>query len=189
VRVVDPGDPRWVRLRAIIEERSLLRGDFTLTSGRKSTYLFQLRQTTMLPEGQHLIGTLIEEFMRRVGVRSIGGLVVGAVPVVSAAAYASHLSGHPVDAFFVRKDPKPHGARELIDGTVADGANVLVVDDVTTSGGSIVKAIDNIRLEKPACTFEWALSVVDRDQGACEALAARNVRFAAIFTKYDFGIA
>jgi orotate phosphoribosyltransferase len=183
-----PGtDSRWRRLHAIIEARSVMRGDFTLSSGAKSTFLFQLRQTTMFPEGQYLIGTIVEEFMRKIGVRTIGGLEVGAIPIVSAVAFASFSSGHPVDAFFVRKQVKGHGARELMDGEVKEGAEVLMVDDVTTTGGSILKAIDNASTER-RITVRWALSIVDRDEGGAENLGARGIALASIFTKADFGL-
>jgi orotate phosphoribosyltransferase len=186
-QVLAPSDARWQRLRDIIETRSLLRGDFTLSSGAKSTFLFQLRQTTMFPEGQHLIGTIVEEFMRRIGVRTVGGLEVGAIPVVSAVAFASFTSGHPVDAFFVRKQVKGHGARELIDGELKEGAEVLFVDDVTTTGGSVLKAIDNAATER-RFTTRWALSIVDRDEGGARNLGARGIALASIFTKADFGL-
>jgi orotate phosphoribosyltransferase len=185
--VLPHSDQRWQRLRAIIESRSVMRGDFTLSSGAKSTFLFQLRQTTMFPEGQYLIGSIVEEFMRGIGVRAIGGLEVGAIPMVSAVAFASHSSGHPVDAFFVRKQVKGHGARELIDGEVADGADVLIVDDVSTTGGSILKAIDNASTER-SIKVRWALSIVDRDEGGAENLGARGIELASIFTKADFGL-
>jgi orotate phosphoribosyltransferase len=185
--VLAGSDQRWQRLRAIIEARSIMRGDFTLSSGAKSTFLFQLRQTTMFPEGQFLIGGIVEEFMRKIGVRAIGGLEVGAIPIVSAVAFASYSSGYPVDAFFVRKQVKGHGARELIDGEVKDGAEVLMVDDVTTTGGSILKAIDNASTER-RIKVRWALSIVDRDEGGAENLGVRDIALASIFTKADFGL-
>jgi orotate phosphoribosyltransferase len=186
--VIGKDDDRWRRLREIIETRSLLRGSFRLSSGATSNFLFQLRQTTMFPEGQFLIGSIVEEFMRKVRLQSIGGLELGAVPVVSAVSYASYLSQHPVDAFFVRKSPKSHGAKELIDGELKAGAAVLMVDDVTTTGGSIELAIDNMLMERPNCTVPWALSIVDRDQGAAEALGNRGISLASVFTRADFGL-
>ena len=185
--VLARSDPRFERLRAIIDSRSVMRGDFTLTSGAKSHYLFQLRQTTMFPEGQFLIGTIVEEFMRKIGVKTIGGPEMGAVPVVTAAAYASFVSGHPVDAFFVRKAAKSHGAQELVDGELKNGAEVLMVDDVTTTGGSIVKAMDSMATERK-CRVTWALSIVDRDEGAAENLGRRGIALASIFTRSDFGL-
>ena len=140
--VYERDDPRAARLRALIAERALLRGDFTLASGRKSDILFQLRNITLLPEGQFLIGSLIAEFMRRARLTCAGGLEMGAVPIVSAIAFASHVQGSPVDVFFVRKAAKDHGAKELINGYLPKGADVLAIDDVTTTGGSTLKAID-----------------------------------------------
>lgn len=185
--IIGKDDKRWRRLRDIIQERSLLTGNFTLSSGKTSTFLFQLRQTTMYPEGQFLIGTIIEEFMRGIGVRAIGGLELGAVPVVSAVSFASFLKERPVDAFFVRKQAKAHGARELVDGQLPEGGDVLMVDDVTTSGGSVITAIDNALTEK-RCSVRWALSIVDRDQGAAAKLGERGISLASIFTKADFGL-
>lgn len=185
--VIGKEDDRWQRLHAIIDERSLLKGDFTLSSGRTSNFLFQLRQTTMFPEGQFLIGTIIAGFMREHGIRCVGGLELGAVPVVSAVSFASHLVNSPVNAFFVRKQAKEHGAKEIIDGDLPAGAEVLMVDDVTTTGGSIITAIDNVRTEK-GCVVNWALSIVDREEGAAGELEKHGIALASIFTKADFGL-
>lgn len=180
-------DARWDRLHAIVEAHSLLRGDFTLTSGRKSSYLFQLRQTALHPEGAFLIGRIIVDVMRRERLACIGGLEMGAVPVVTAVAAASFEAGYPVDAFFVRKATKRHGAKERVDGHVRDGAEVLMVDDVTTTGGSIVKAIEGLEEER-TCTVRQALSILDREEGAAENLAERGIRLVSIFRTSDFQI-
>jgi orotate phosphoribosyltransferase len=182
--VLDHGDARWLRLREIIRAFSLKRGDFVLASGRTSTYLFQLRQTTMLPEGAALIGEIIVEYMKKHGIACIGGLELGAVPVVSAVAAVSHLNGFPVDAFFVRKAPKEHGARERVDGHLRDGAEVLMIDDVATTGGSILKAIQG--MEGQNSYVRRALAVVDREEGAARNLAMQSIRLAAIFKRTDF---
>lgn len=186
--VLDASDPRWRRLRALIEQHSLKRGDFTLASGRKSNYLFQLRQTTMHPEGARLIGDIIVDFMKRSSITCIGGLELGAVPVVSSAAVMSAVKGSPVDAFFVRKLAKEHGARELVDGHVDDAGNILIVDDVATSGGSILKAIENLKSVHPQCDVRTALVVVDREEGASENLAKAGVDLVSIFKRRDFSI-
>lgn len=186
--VVDPADPRLARLHRLIDTHSLQRGEFTLSSGRKSNYLFQLRQTTMLPEGAHLLGDMIVDFMTARGLGCVGGLAVGAIPLVSAILVLSHAKGAPVDAFFVRKEAKSHGALERIDGHVRDGADVLIVDDVATSGGSILKTIDGLKAEHPSCRAAKALVVVDREEGAAEALAAQGVELFAIFKRSDFRI-
>ncbi len=186
--VVDHADPRWLRLRELILEHSLKRGDFTLSSGRKSSYIFQLRQITMLPEGAKLIGEIIVDYMKSVGLTCIGGPAVGAIPMVSAAAVMSFVKGAPVHAFFVRKAAKEHGALELIDGHVQDGADVLVVDDVATSGGSVLKALDGLKTEHPSCFARKALVVIDREEGAAEALAQKGLELVAIFKRSDFGL-
>jgi orotate phosphoribosyltransferase len=182
--VLDRTDARWLRVRELIRAHSLKRGDFVLSSGRTSTYLFQLRQTTMLPEGAALIGEIIVEYMKKHGIACIGGLELGAVPIVSAVAAVSHLKGFPVDAFFVRKAQKEHGARERIDGHLRDGAEVLMIDDVATTGGSILKAIEG--MEGQNSYVRRALAVVDREEGAAQNLAARKIQLAAILKRSDF---
>jgi orotate phosphoribosyltransferase len=186
--VVAANDPRWSRLHRIIDTHSLQRGDFTLSSGRKSNYLFQLRQTTMLPEGAHLLGDVIVDFMAAHSLACVGGLAVGAIPLVSAVLVLSFAKSSPVDAFFVRKEAKSHGALERIDGYVRDGADVLIVDDVATSGGSILKAMEGMAAEHPSCRVAKALVVVDREEGAAEALAARGIELFSIFKRSDFEI-
>jgi orotate phosphoribosyltransferase len=181
-------DPRWCRLREIILDKSLKLGDFILTSGVASKYLFQLRQTTMLPEGAALIGEIVVEYMQRNAIKCVGGLELGAVPLVSAVSVASHYKSYPVDAFFVRKAAKEHGARERIDGHVRVGEDVLITDDVATSGKSILIAIDAMKEEFPSCTVRRALVVVDRQEGAAQNLAARGVQLVSLFKKSDFPI-
>ena len=182
--VLDRSDVRWRRLQEIIRAQSLKTGTFILSSGRHSTYLFQLRQTTMLPEGAALIGEIIVDYMKSHALSCIGGLEMGAVPIVAAVAAVSHLKNYPVDAFFVRKAQKEHGARERIDGYLRSGADVLMIDDVATTGGSILRAIEGI--EGHNCHVRRALAVVDREEGAAQNLAAPGIQLAAIFKRSDF---
>lgn len=186
-RVIPESDVRWRALRKIIADNSLLRGNFRLSSGRESRFLFQLRQTTLHPEGGYLIGDILAEFMAARGLSFVGGLVLGAVPVVTAIAIASHLRKHPVGVFFVRKEAKEHGAKELVDGFLKPGSEILAVDDVTTTGGSMMKAIMGIANER-GCTVRHAVSVVDREEGAYEALAEQGITLHSIFRKSDFAI-
>lgn len=186
--VLDRADPRWSRLRQLIEEKSLKRGDFILSSKRTSKFLFQLRQTTMLPEGQALLGEVVVEFMQKRGLKCVGGLELGAVPLVAAVAHASHLKGYPVDAFFVRKTAKEHGAKERIDGHVMAEAEVLLVDDVSTSGKSMIGAVDGVKEHSPSSFVRQALVVVDRQEGATEFLASQGIKLFSIFAKSDFAI-
>lgn len=180
-----PEDARRARLAAIIERESLLRGHFVLSSGRESTYLFQLRQTMLHPEGASLLGDVIVDYMRAQKLSSIGGLAMGAVPLVTAVAVASFSKGYPVNAFFVRKEAKGHGARERIDGHLVKGSEVLVVDDVTTTGGSTLKAVEAIR-EEGGCSVTRALSIVDREEGATEAMARQGIALVSLFKRTDF---
>ncbi len=184
--VLDRSGARWLRLREIIRAYSLKLGAFTLSSGRHSTYLFQLRQTTMQPEGAALIAEIIVDYMQRNELGCIGGLEMGAVPIVSAVAAMSHLKAYPVDAFFVRKEQKEHGARERIDGFLRPGADVLMIDDVATTAGSILKAIEGMKSEVPDAHVHRALAVIDREEGAAENLAAHGIQLAAIFKRSDF---
>lgn len=184
--VLGRDDPRRLRLQQIIRAHSLKTGAFTLSSGRQSTYLFQLRQTTLLPEGTALIAEIIVEYMRGQHIASIGGLEMGAVPIVAAVAAISHLKNYPVGAFFVRKTQKAHGARERIDGHLRHGGEVLMIDDVTTTGGSILKAIEGMKEEYPEARVQRALAIIDREEGAAQNLLAQGIKLAAILKRDDF---
>jgi orotate phosphoribosyltransferase len=186
--VLDREDPRWFQLREIIVERSLKRGDFILSSGRPSKFLFQLRQTTMLPEGQALLGAVIVDYMKRCDLHCVGGLELGAIPLIVSVSFASQLEKFPLDAFFVRKAAKEHGAKERIDGYVSPGQEVLLIDDVATSGKSFLKALEGVHSEYPNCYVRKVLAVVDREEGATEELAKRNIELVSIFKKSDFSI-
>lgn len=186
-RVLSQSDPRWQKLYDIIGAKSLMTGDFTLASKRKSNFLFQLRQTTLHPEGAYLVGSIIIDFMRRQRIKCLGGLELGAVPIVSIVAGMSHMADYPVSAFFIRKKPKSHGAQELVDGYVLDGNEILAIDDVTTTGGSMMDAVNGLASEHD-CTVKWALSIVDREEGAKETLSAHGIKLVSIFKKSDFKI-
>lgn len=186
VDVCDRTDQRLDRLHRIIDEKSLLRGDFQLSSGRRSNYLFQLRQTAMHPEGASLIGDVVVDFMREHDLRCVGGLELGAVPIVSAISIMSFQKGFPVSAFFVRKEAKQHGAKERIDGDILPGSDVLIVDDVTTTGGSSHVAVEQVL--KKGCTVSKALSIVDREEGATEFLAGKGITLYSLFKRRDFNI-
>ncbi len=186
--VLDRHDARWSRLREIILDKSLEFGDFILSSGVSSKFLFQLRQTTMLPEGAALIGEIVVDFMKRKNLKCVGGLELGAVPLVCAISVVSNFREYPVDAFFVRKSAKGHGARERIDGYVRNGGEVLFVDDVATSGKSIITAIKAMKEEFPTCSVRRAFVVVDREEGATQNLARENIQLLSLFKKSDFPI-
>ncbi len=138
----------------------------------------------MLPEGAALLGEVILEYMCQHSIECIGGLELGAVPLVSSVAVMSHIRALPINAFFVRKLAKEHGARERIDGHLRDGAEVLMVDDVATTGGSILKAVEGI--EGHGCCVRRALTVVDREEGTAGVPGRALIQLAAIFRRSNF---
>lgn len=163
------------RLQALLVERSLRLGEFTLASGARSTYYIDARRTTMTAEGQALVGRLGWQAIRDVGLRPthVGGLTLGADPVSYAIAHRSWLESDPIDAFTVRKSAKEHGTGQRIEGGLPAGARVVVVEDSLTTGGSALQAIEVLRAH--GVEVLAVLSVVDREEGAEARLRAAGV--------------
>jgi orotate phosphoribosyltransferase len=161
-------------LRQLLLERSVQRGEFVLASGRRSSYYIDCRLATMSARGLVLIGRLGLAALTDAGwrPRSIGGLTLGADPVAYAIAAASFLAGDPIDAFSVRKDPKGHGTKRLIEGNFRPGDPVVVVEDVITSGESAARAAAAV--EGAGGRVLGILAVVDREEGGREALQAKG---------------
>jgi orotate phosphoribosyltransferase len=153
-------------------------------SARAAKHLFVSAPAIHNAAGRRGVHWLIVLYMKMHEICCVGGLELGAVPVVSAVAAVSHLKGFPIDAFFVRKAQKEHGARETMDGHLRDGAEVLMVDDVATTGGSILKAIEG--MEGHGAYVRRALVVVDREEGAVQNLAAQGINLAAFFKRSGF---
>lgn len=159
-------------LADLLQRRSIRHGDFVLASGARSTYYIDCRPSTMSGEGQALIGRMGLAAIRAAGwtPSAIGGLTMGADPVAYAIARASVDQGPPVDAFSVRKQAKEHGTGKRVEGNFASGAEVVVIEDVITSGGSALQAIDAVVAEGGKVL--GVLAVVDREQGGREKLEA-----------------
>lgn len=175
------------RLLALLAERSAKRGDFVLASGRRSTLYVDCRLTTMHPEGQLLIGRVGLAALRASGwpVDAVGGLTLGADPIAYAIAHASALAaergdGEMVRAFTVRKEAKQHGTGKLIEGPFSAGDRVVVVEDVITTGGSALKAVDAVRAA--GGTILGVLALVDRQEGGREALEAAGLQVMSLVT-------
>ena len=168
--------------RRLLIERSYMEGDFVLSSGARSTFYIDLKRTTYDARGRMLLGAAIADWLEREGLAPdcVGGLTLGADAIAHAAGSELHRRGRPVREASVRKTPKDHGRMRLIEGNFEPGDRVLVLDDVVTTGDSTVKAIDAFRSE--GGTVVAALAIVDRRQGGAENIAARGVRFAALFT-------
>lgn len=183
-------DPTVARLVALLAERSAKRGDFVLASGRRSNLYVDCRLTAMSPEGQLLIGRAGLARLRATGwsIDAIGGLTLGADPIAYAIAHASALAdeagnGPMVRAFTVRKEAKQHGTGKLIEGPFREGDRVVVVEDVITTGGSALKAVDAVR--NAGGSVLGVLALVDRQEGGREALEAAGLEVLALATASD----
>lgn len=175
-------------LRRLLLERSVQRGDFLLASGRRSSYYIDCRRSTMSAEGMVLIGQMGWNAIRDAGWRpqAVGGLTMGADPVACAIAAASLRSDRPVNAFSVRKEPKDHGTGRLIEGNFASGDQVVVVEDVITSGESASRALAAV--EQAGGKALGVLAVVDREEGGTAALERRGYRVVVLTTASDLGL-
>ncbi|MGD9737975.1 MAG: orotate phosphoribosyltransferase [Bauldia sp.] len=176
------------RLIAIISERSFRRGSFKLASGRESSLYFNLKPTLMQPEGSYLAARALYALSADTGADYAGGLEMGAVPILGAIAAISHMAGRPLATFFVRKAAKDHGTKSLVeglkDGETLAGKRVLMIDDVTTTGGSTAKAIEAARTE--GAVVDFAVSLLDREEGATENMAKIGVTLRSVLRASDF---
>ena len=155
------------RLLVLMRELSFERRKVILASGKESDFYVDCKRTALTAEGHVLVGRLLFDRIRQVKplVRGAGGLTLGADPLASAVAYTSFLAGEPVDAFIVRKEPKGHGTGQWIEGrkTIPDGSRVSVLEDVITTGGSAIKAIERCRAE--GLVVAGCFALVDRMEG------------------------
>jgi len=177
------------RLLDLILDVSFEKRDVTLASGKKSNFYLDLRQTLMRPLGVELAGKLVlEKLQSGTPVDAVGGMAVGAVPLVSAvlgaAARGNETQG--LLGFFVRKDKKKHGLGRQIEGGFAEGQSVALVEDTTTTGGSTLEALDIV--EAAGGKVARVLCLVDRGEGAAEAFAERGVTLEAVFGRGDLPV-
>ncbi len=177
------------RLVEIIRHRSFQQGgEMKLASGRTSSFYFNMKPTMLDPEGAFLIGSLISDRLADVDAAWTGGLEMGAVPIATAVAAISHRRGRPLKAFFVRKAAKSHGTQALVEGLAPGenlaGARVVVLEDVTTTGGSALQAVTAVR--EAGAEVALVLTIVDRLEGAAAAFAEAGVAFDALLTREDF---
>ena len=175
-------------LHQLLQARSVRRGDFVLASGRRSTYYIDARLTTMSAEGQVLIGRAGLAAIRAKGWKpsAIGGLTMGADPVAYAVAAASASSPPIIDAFSVRKEAKKHGTAKRIEGNFAPGREVVIAEDVITTGGSALQAIEAVLAE--GGTVLGVLAIVDREEGGREAIISQGIEVVALTTTTSLGL-
>lgn len=176
------------RLADIIRVRSFGRGEITLASGRKSNFYFNLKPTMLDAEGAALLAELTLDALSGETFDYVGGLEMGAVPIAGAIAQLSFMRGKPVSAFFVRKKPKEHGAKLTIEGLAPGeslkGKRVVVVEDVTTTGGSAMKAVEALR--DAGAEIALVFTMVDREEGADETFRAAGLPFRSLFRAGEF---
>jgi orotate phosphoribosyltransferase len=172
-------------LVALLRARSFRRGTFTLASGRQSSFYVDARPTTMSARGLYLIGSLGLDAIRHAGWRPdlVGGLTLGADPVAYAIALASDRAPPSIDGFTVRKEAKAHGTGRQIEGAFREGARVVVVEDVITTGGSALRAIEVVR--QAGAQVDGVLAVVDREEGGMEALTSAGCPAVALVRLQD----
>ena len=170
-------------LAKILIERSYREGDFTLASGRKSDYYFDCRQTALHPEGSWLIGTLFNELLADLDIKGIGGMTLGADPLISATTVISHEKGRPLAGLIVRKESKGHGTNQYVEGlsNFKPGDPVAMVEDVVTTGGSLLKACE--RVKDAGLNVVAVCTVLDRGEGGREAIEAAGYQLRALFTR------
>lgn len=171
------------RLLSLIVERAYTPGEVTLASGRTSNFYIDGKLIEVSPEGAFLIGEVAWERIRDLDVNAVGGLAVGAVPMVTSIAISCWNHGKELDGFFVRDAAKSHGTRKTIEGVLPENARVLLVDDVITSGGSTLKAAEAV--EERGGKVVRVLAIVDRDAGAAELFASKGYEYDAVFSKED----
>ena len=174
------------RLGEIILERSFKYSDnppFTLASGRQSNFYFNCKPTTLGPEGMNLIGEVIFNMIKDTPVTAAGGLTLGADPIASALAVISYQLGKPVKAFIVRKDAKDHGTKSAIEGNVMSGEKVVIIDDVITTGGSTITAIEHAR--KAGLIIDRVITLIDREEGGRENILQHVGFVQSVFTRTE----
>jgi len=174
------------RLGKIILQRSFKYSDnppFTLASGRQSNYYFNCKPTTLDPEGMNLIGEILFDMISDADVTAAGGLTLGADPIANALSVISFQKGKPIKSFIVRKDVKDHGTKSAVEGNVSAGEKVVIIDDVITTGGSTITAIEQAR--KAGLVIDRVITLIDREEGGRENILAHVENVQSVFTRTE----
>lgn len=175
-------DPRYPILFDLLMRYSFRTGDFVLSSGRRSSYYMDARMTTLSAEGAKLIGEILYERIVPLNVQAIGGMTLGADPIVTAISLTSALHGNPIPGFLVRKEAKAHGTARPIEGHLHPGDRVVLVEDVVTTGGSFFKAIEAVHNVSPDIEIVQLMALVDRrEERESTPLPSLPIPFQALF--------
>ena len=174
------------RLAEIILEKSFQYRDnppFTLASGKTSNYYFNCKTTTMDPEGMYLIGNIILDMIGDADISAAGGLTLGADPIANALSLISYQKKRPIKSFVVRKDVKDHGTKKAVEGNVMSGERVIIIEDVMTTGGSAITAIEAAR--EAGLVVDRVIALVDREEGGRENIKKYVDRVDAVLTRSE----
>ncbi|HTP05631.1 MAG TPA: orotate phosphoribosyltransferase [Nitrospirota bacterium] len=174
------------RLLKILKDLSYEEGDFTLVSGKKSTFYIDCKETTLNPEGMYLAGHLMYAAVRQIpGAQAVGGVSIGGDPLVCATVMVSYAASDPIFGFFIRKEPKGHGTNLWVEGgkNLQKGMDVVILEDVVTTGGSSLRAI-NIA-EKEGLNVKGLVVLLDRLEGGKETIESKGYTYKHIFTLND----
>lgn len=173
------------RLASLLLEKSYREGDFLLSSGKRSDYYFDCRITSLSAEGSWLIGILFNEMLAELAIQGVGGMTMGADPLVSAVTVLSNSTPRKLNGLLVRKEPKGHGTNQYVEGLANfnTGDNVAMLEDVVTTGASLLKACERVS----ACGLKIAAVcvILDREEGARAALAEAGHNLMALFTRQE----
>ncbi len=170
----------------LFHERALKFGDFTLASGKKSKYYLDGKQITLHSRGLRLVSEGLLELLKDVPCDGFGGMTIGADPIVGGVLTVAAEQNQSLVGFLVRKEPKGHGTQKYIEGPLVPGMKVVVIDDVVTTGGSALQAVD--RVIEFGCEVVQVVGIVDRMEGGAQNFAARNLPFRSLLSIKDFGI-
>lgn len=174
-------------LFALIKRLSFKKGQFILASGKTSNYYIDCRMTTLSARGAYLIGRLLYEKIRDLGIDAVGGMSMGADPIVTAVSLTSALDGQQyVDSFYIRKEAKGHGTGRQVEGHLKPWMRVVLVEDVVTTGGSTQKAVAAIRRECPDAEIVKILSLVDREAGGAATFSQLGIPYESLFSVSAF---
>lgn len=174
-------------LLGLVRQKALKFGNFTLASGKKATYYLDGKQVTLDAEGARLVGEGLLDLLAGEGLSdAVGGMSIGADPITAAVITMSAVRGTPLRGFMVRKEAKGHGTNQYVEGPVRPGDRVAIVEDVVTTGGSSLAAIE--RCEAFGLKVVRVLAIVDRMEGGAEAFQGRGYPFASLLSIEDFGI-
>jgi orotate phosphoribosyltransferase len=173
-------------LQRMIGEKALAFGDFTLASGKKASYYLDCRQITLDAQGARLVGEGMLDLLSDNLPDLVGGMAIGADPITAAILTLAGVRGLPLRGVMVRKETKQHATGRLVEGPFREGESIAIVEDVVTTGGSSLLAIE--RCEAVGLKIQRVLAIIDRLEGGREAFSERGYKLTTLFTVQDFGI-